>query len=85
MVYLFDAGVLQSLRPRGPYNRPEEIAGQALEGLVAQRLRAFREDDPESRALLLYRGEEELTLDPGIRALPVTTFLRSLRPGQEIN
>jgi predicted AAA+ superfamily ATPase len=137
-VYLFDAGVFQSLRPRGPYDRPEEIAGQALEGLVAQHLRAwnaysseehqlfywrtaagvevdfvvygpegvwalevkntdrarpqdikglraFREDYPESRALFLYRGEEELTLDDGVRALPVTTFLRALRPGQEIN
>lgn len=44
--YLFDAGVFRSLRPRGPLDRPEEIEGMALEGLVAQHLRAW----------LAYRG-----------------------------
>jgi predicted AAA+ superfamily ATPase len=36
--FLFDAGVFRSLRPRGPLDRPEEVAGAALEGLVAQHL-----------------------------------------------
>jgi len=36
----FDAGVYRALRPRGPLDRPEEIAGAALEGLVFQELRA---------------------------------------------
>ena len=39
--YLFDAGVYRSLRPSGPLDRPEEIDGAALEGLVAQHLRAW--------------------------------------------
>jgi predicted AAA+ superfamily ATPase len=39
--FLFDAGVFRSLRPRGSLDRPEEIAGAALEGLVAQHLRAW--------------------------------------------
>jgi predicted AAA+ superfamily ATPase len=39
--FLFDAGVFRSLRPRGPLDRPEEIDGAALEGLVAQHLRAW--------------------------------------------
>ncbi|MGD2151800.1 MAG: DUF4143 domain-containing protein [Gemmatimonadales bacterium] len=39
--YLFDAGVYRSLRPGGPLDRPEEIEGAALEGLVAQHLRAW--------------------------------------------
>ncbi len=39
--YLFDAGVFRSLRPKGPLDRPEEIDGGALEGLVAQHLRAW--------------------------------------------
>ncbi|HYW30230.1 MAG TPA: DUF4143 domain-containing protein [Gemmatimonas sp.] len=39
--YFFDAGVYGSLRPRGALDRPEEIAGAALEGLVAQHLRAW--------------------------------------------
>jgi predicted AAA+ superfamily ATPase len=39
--FLFDAGVFRSLRPRGPLDRPEEAGGAALEGLVAQHLRAW--------------------------------------------
>jgi uncharacterized protein len=34
--YLFDAGVFRSLRPQGPLDRPAEVDGGALEGLVAQ-------------------------------------------------
>ncbi len=39
--YLFDTGVYRTLRPNGPLDRPEEIEGHALEGLVAQHLRAW--------------------------------------------
>jgi predicted AAA+ superfamily ATPase len=39
--YWFDAGVYRSVRPGGPLDRPEEIAGAALEGLVAQHLRTW--------------------------------------------
>lgn len=39
--YLFDAGVFRSLRPSGPLDRSEEADGAALEGLVAQHLRAW--------------------------------------------
>ncbi len=39
--YFFDAGVYRSLRPHGPLDRPEEIEGASLEGLVAQHLRAW--------------------------------------------
>jgi predicted AAA+ superfamily ATPase len=39
--YLFDAGVYMTLRPSGPLDRPEEAHGAALEGLVAQHLRAW--------------------------------------------
>ena len=47
--YYFDAGVYRSIRPSGPLDRPEEIEGMALEGLVAQHLRAWA----------AYRGGEE--------------------------
>jgi len=39
--YYFDCGVFRSVRPAGPLDRPEEIAGGAIEGLVAQHLRAW--------------------------------------------
>jgi len=39
--YFFDVGVYRSIRPRGPLDRSEEIEGMALEGLVAQHLRAW--------------------------------------------
>ncbi len=40
-LYWFDTGVFRSVRPAGPLDRPEEIDGAALEGLVAQHLRAW--------------------------------------------
>ncbi len=46
--YIFDTGVFRALRPKGPLDRPEEIDGAALEGLVAQHLFAmlrYRRDD----------------------------------------
>jgi len=45
--YYFDVGVFRSLRSTGPLDRPEEIEGGALEGLVAQHLIAWN----------AYRGE----------------------------
>lgn len=41
--FFFDTGVFRSLRPAGPLDRSEEIGGAALEGLVAQQLRAWLE------------------------------------------
>ena len=38
--YYFDVGVFRTLRPQGPLDRPSEIEGAALEGLVWQELRA---------------------------------------------
>jgi uncharacterized protein len=40
-LYWFDAGVFRSIRNTGPLDRPQEIGGAALEGLVAQHLRAW--------------------------------------------
>ena len=39
--YFFDSGVFRSLRAMGALDRPEEAEGGALEGLVAQHLRAW--------------------------------------------
>ncbi len=48
--YFFDAGVFRALRPKGPLDRPSEIDGAALEGLVFQHLRAWNNysGDPDS-------------------------------------
>ena len=135
-LYLFDTGVYRSLRPAGPLDRPEEAGGPAVEGLVAQHLRAwaayskgrhelfywrtqggsevdfvlygsglfhavevkhaervhrtdlrglkaFRDDYPEARAVLVYRGSERLVME-GIPCMPCDEFLRGLRPGQSL-
>jgi len=39
--YFFDSGVFRTIRPSGPLDRPEEIEGAALEGLVAQHIKAW--------------------------------------------
>jgi len=39
--YFFDAGVFRTNRPVGPLDSPAELDGAALEGLVAQHLRAW--------------------------------------------
>jgi hypothetical protein len=38
--YIILIRCFKHLRPKGPLDKPEEIEGQALEGLVAQSLRA---------------------------------------------
>lgn len=54
-LYLFDAGVYRALRPRGPLDRPEEIEGAALEGLVLGHLRAFTEQDAPNTEVHFWR------------------------------
>ncbi|MCB1033384.1 MAG: DUF4143 domain-containing protein, partial [Acidobacteria bacterium] len=46
-------------------------------------LKAFREDYPESKAVLLYRGRERLLIDD-ILCLPGEEFLRSLHPERSL-
>jgi predicted AAA+ superfamily ATPase len=53
--FFFDAGVFRSVRPRGPLDRREEIDGAALEGLVAQHLRAWCAYTPAEAELFYWR------------------------------
>lgn len=39
--YFYDTGIYNILRPSGPLDRPEEKGGAAMEGLMAQHLRAW--------------------------------------------
>jgi predicted AAA+ superfamily ATPase len=48
--------------------------------LDAQGLRAFREDYPEARALLLHRGKDRALFEGEVQALPVEEFLLGLDP-----
>lgn len=61
--FLFDAGVFRSLRPSGPLDRPEEIDGSALEGLVAQHLRAWLAYRGEDASLFFWRTRSGVEVD----------------------
>ncbi|MFA6092223.1 MAG: AAA family ATPase [Elusimicrobiota bacterium] len=61
--YLFDAGIFRSLRPCGPLDRPEEIDGPALEGLVAQHLRAWNAYSGDRHDLAFWRTRSGLEVD----------------------
>jgi predicted AAA+ superfamily ATPase len=61
--YLFDTGVFRSLRPHGPLDRPEEMEGQALEGLVAQHLRAWMAYSQLKRELFFWRTRSGVEVD----------------------
>lgn len=61
--YFFDAGVHRSLRPSGPLDRPEEIAGHALEGLVGQHLRAWIDYDNAGGTLYYWRTRGGVEID----------------------
>lgn len=53
--YFFDTGVWRALRPKGPLDRPGEIDGAALEGLVCQHLRTRLEIDGVRDGLFFWR------------------------------
>lgn len=61
--FLFDTGVFRSLRPKGPLDRPAEIEGAALEGLVAQHLRAWNAYRGENNQLSYWRTRSGLEVD----------------------
>ena len=61
--YLFDTGVFRALRPRGPLDQPADIEGQALEGLVAQHLRAWAAYSRVKRDLYYWRTRAGVEVD----------------------
>jgi len=61
--YYFDAGVFRSLRPTGPLDRPEEIQGAALEGLVAQHLIAWNAYRGEKNKVYYWRTRAGVEVD----------------------
>lgn len=61
--YYFDTGVFGALRRRGPFDRPEEIQGQALEGLVAQHFRAWNSYGDNEHEISYWRTRWGLEVD----------------------
>jgi uncharacterized protein len=61
--YFFDVGVYRILRPRGILDSSYEIEGMALEGLVAQHLRAWVLAQQEPHSLSYWRTETKLEVD----------------------
>ncbi|NGX54462.1 MAG: hypothetical protein KR126chlam2_00073 [Chlamydiae bacterium] len=61
--YLFDPGVYRSLRQIGPFDRPEEIQGAALEGLIAEHLRTWIDGQTDSYDLAFWRTRSGLEVD----------------------
>lgn len=61
--FFFDAGVYRSIRPKGPLDRPTEIDGAALEGLVFQHLRAWNDYSGQHSSLYFWRTRAGLEVD----------------------
>jgi len=61
--YLFDTGVFRALRPGGPLDRPEEIDGASLEGLVFQHLRAWNAYSNNPYQLFFWRSRGNVEVD----------------------
>jgi len=61
--FLFDPGVFRTLRPGGPLDRPGEMEGPALEGLVAQHLRAWIDYSQSSCRLYYWRTKAGTEID----------------------
>ena len=61
--YFFDTGVYRTLRPKGPLDRPSEIDGAALEGLVFQHLKAYLDYSERSDSLYCWRTAEGKEVD----------------------
>ncbi|MEW6557621.1 MAG: AAA family ATPase [Elusimicrobiota bacterium] len=61
--YFFDAGVYRSLRPAGPLDKPEEINGCAIEGLVAQHLIDWNAYSGEKNNIYFWRTSSGSEVD----------------------
>lgn len=61
--FFFDAGVFRSLRPSGPLDHPENIAGPALEGIMAHHLIAWNAYHGDAHALYYWRTRSGVEVD----------------------
>ncbi len=61
--YFFDAGVFRIIRPAGPLDRPGEIDGPCLEGLIAQHIRAWIDYSNSSYRFYYWRTKAGTEVD----------------------
>ena len=61
--YFFDTGVYRANRPSGPLDAPAEIDGAALEGLVAQHLRAWCDYTTGEHQLSYWQTRSKVEVD----------------------
>lgn len=61
--YFFDAGVFRANRPSGPLDSAAELDGGALEGLVAQHLRAWCDYSPGRHQLHYWQTRSQVEVD----------------------
>lgn len=61
--YFFDTGVFRANRPSGPLDAPQEIDGLALEGLVAQHLRAWCDYSAGNHSLHYWQTRSQVEVD----------------------
>lgn len=61
--YLFDVGIFRTLRTRGPLDTDHEIDGAALEGLVAQHLRAWNDYSSSKHSIHFWRTRSGVEVD----------------------
>ncbi len=61
--YYFDAGVFRANRPAGPLDSPAEIDGAALEGLIAQQLRAWCDYSGGNHRLYYWQTRSKVEID----------------------
>ena len=61
--YYFDSGVFTKLRPAGPLDRTEDIAGAALEGFILQNILAFNEYNGNRNKVYYWRTKSGTEVD----------------------
>jgi len=61
--YFFDAGVFRALRPKGSLDRPSEIDGACLEGLIFQHLAAWNDYSGGENQLAFWRTKAGVEVD----------------------
>jgi uncharacterized protein len=61
--YFFDTGVFRANRPTGPLDSPAELEGMALEGLVAQHLRAWCDYSDGRHQLYYWQTRARVEID----------------------